>query len=74
MAWWRSIGDQHAIAVGEKAVAFANGFGIGSADEFSTGESTDKHEEGRFRQVEIREQGAGVLEFIWWANENPRAA
>ncbi len=50
--------DEHAVAVAEKAVALADGVGVGGECSFAAfgtfaKEGRDQHEEGRFRQVEV---------------------
>jgi hypothetical protein len=69
-----SIGDEHAVAVGVEAVAFADGFLVGGEDEFAAGEGADEHEERGTGEVEIGEERAGLLEFVGGVDEDAGAA
>ena len=60
--------QQHGVTVAEKAVALADGVGIGSEDELASvrlaggGEGGDKHEEGGLGEVEVGEERVHGLE------------
>ena len=69
-----SVGDEHAVAVGVEAVAFADGFVVGGKDEFAAGEGTDEHEEGGAGEVEIGDERPGLLEFLGRMDEDAGAA
>src|SRR5690606_26582481 len=64
--------QQHAIAVAEKAVFFAHGFGVGAEDQLASGEGAHQHEQRGLRQVEIGQQRAHRAEFIRRVNKNAR--
>ena len=71
--------DEHAVAVGEEAVFFGDGFVVGAEDELAGGKGGGEHDECALGQVEDGEQGvchfplkAGVDEdirsIICWKN------
>src|SRR5256714_3913921 len=48
--------DQHAIAVAVKSIALANRFRVGVEQKFAAGERADEHEQGRARQMKVRQK------------------
>ena len=48
--------NEHAIAIGEKAVTFFNGLGVGLKNELTVGECRHQHDEGRLGKMKIGEQ------------------
>ena len=62
--------DQHAISVAEKSVFLANRLPIRLEDQVFARESTNEHEQRRFRQVKIREEGIDGLKLVRRENEN----
>jgi hypothetical protein len=66
--------QEHAVAVGEEAVAFADGVAVGGEDGFAAGffvgEGADQHEEGGLGQVEVGEQAADDAEVVAGGDED----
>src|SRR2546423_5033334 len=75
--------DQHAIAVAVKSIALANRFRVGVEQKFAAGERADEHEQGRARQMKVRQKRIDHAKFkrrvdkqIGWAfgRDNLRAS
>src|SRR5262249_55540812 len=49
--------EQHGIAIAVETVAAPHRLGIGAKDAFAPKEGADEHEQGRARQMEVREEG-----------------
>ena len=47
--------NEHAIPIGEEAVALSYGLALGFEDELTRGEGRDKHDERALRQVKVGE-------------------
>ena len=58
------LNNQHAVAVGVKAVAVFDRFGVGFHDEFAGGEGRDEHHQGAAGEVEVGLEGADGVEFV----------
>src|SRR5262245_66052287 len=56
--------NQHGVAVAEEAIAFQNGGGVGSLQQFYAGEGADQEQQRRARQVEVRDQCIDDAEVI----------
>jgi hypothetical protein len=48
--------DQHGVAIAVKAIPLLDGLAICGEDAFTTGERGNQHQQGRARQVEIRDE------------------
>ena len=66
--------DQHAVAVAEEVVLFADSVGVGGEDQFpaplAASEGADQHKQRGLRQMEVREKASDNLKFIAWAEED----
>ena len=56
--------DQHAIAVTIKAITFVGRFRVSAQHKLPAGERAHEHEQGRTREMKIREQNIDMLESI----------
>ena len=71
---WGGLQDEHAVAVGEEAVAGGYGVGIGGEGGFTAGggaeECTDEHEESGLREMEVGDETLDDAEFVTRAEED----
>src|SRR5256714_6934869 len=61
--------DQHAIAVAVKSIALANRFRVGVEQKFAAGERADEHEQGRARQMKVRQKRIDHAKFKRWVDK-----
>src|SRR6266446_10193794 len=61
--------NQHAVAVAEETVAFANSFLVGTQDEFSRCKRAHEHEQCGFWEMEIRQQYVHDAKLEWRTDE-----
>ena len=64
------LNNQHAIAVGEEAVFFFDGFGVGLEDEVAVRKGGDEHDQGALREVEVGEEGVDDFKLVGRVDEN----
>src|SRR5688572_23800911 len=67
-----AVCDQHRISITVKPVACLHGLFIGAAQKPRTCERGNQHQEGRLRQMEIRQERIYHLELESWSHEKAR--
>ena len=66
--------DQHAVAVGEEAVALADGVGVGGENRFPSRKSADEHQKRGLWQMEVGKKTTDYAEAIAGADEDTSLA
>ena len=66
----KSSPDEHAVAVTEKAVPLAHGFLVRLQYQLSCGKRADQHQQGRARQMKIRQQHVHMAKGVGRADKN----
>ena len=66
----KKLEDEHAVAVGEEAVAFGDGLVVGFHDEVAAGHGGNEHHEGGLGKMKVGEEGVDRFELAWGVDEN----
>src|SRR6478752_2458912 len=64
--------DQHRVAVGEEAIAFAHRMRVSGEHALAARERGDQHQQGRFGQMEIRDQSVDARDAVAREDEDLR--
>jgi len=69
-----ALKEEHAVAVGEEAVSFANGVGVGGEDQFPavffSGKGADQHKQRGLWEVEVGQEAADDPELVAGAEKD----
>ena len=65
--------DEHTVTVAEESILFLHGGFVGLEHEVAPGEGGHHHQERRFRQVEVGEDGIDVFKVVGWVDVEPTA-